>query len=155
MIGNPLYIFDLDGTIAMPTRRIHLLPPKGKGTDEQWHAFYDACDTDEPNVAVIKTLCTLHKGGADIYIWTGRSDRAMAKTVRWLFLNVPGPAPILAHMRKGNDRTPDNMLKKQWLNGMDQIDRDRLVAVFDDRDRVVKMWRDNRITCFQVAEGDF
>jgi len=28
-------------------------------------------------------------------------------------------------------------------------------VVFDDRDRVVKMWRENGIRCFQVAEGNF
>lgn len=35
------------------------------------------------------------------------------------------------------------------------VDRDRLVAVFDDRARVVRMWRKAGITCFQVAPGDF
>jgi len=34
-------------------------------------------------------------------------------------------------------------------------DKSRLVAVFDDRDRVVKMWRDVGVTCFQVADGEF
>jgi hypothetical protein len=35
------------------------------------------------------------------------------------------------------------------------IDRERLVGAFDDRQRVVDMWRRNGITCFQVAPGDF
>jgi hypothetical protein len=29
------------------------------------------------------------------------------------------------------------------------------MCTFDDRDKVVKMWRDNGIICFQVAPGDF
>jgi hypothetical protein len=29
------------------------------------------------------------------------------------------------------------------------------MCVFDDRDKVVKMWRDNDISCFQVNYGDF
>ena len=35
------------------------------------------------------------------------------------------------------------------------VDKDDIFAVFDDRNQVVDMWRDNGITCFQVAEGDF
>jgi hypothetical protein len=31
----------------------------------------------------------------------------------------------------------------------------RLVAVFEDRDRMVKMWRAAGVPCFQVAEGEF
>jgi hypothetical protein len=30
-----------------------------------------------------------------------------------------------------------------------------LIAVFDDRDKVVKIWRNNGVRCCQVAEGDF
>lgn len=31
----------------------------------------------------------------------------------------------------------------------------RLVMTFDDRDRVVAMWRRNGVVCAQVAPGDF
>lgn len=33
--------------------------------------------------------------------------------------------------------------------------RRRLVAVFDDRDKVVSMWRARGVACFQVAPGAF
>jgi hypothetical protein len=46
-------------------------------------------------------------------------------------------------------------LKKQWLDSMLVDDRQRLVAVFDDRSSVVKMWRDAGVPCFQVAPGEF
>jgi hypothetical protein len=51
--------------------------------------------------------------------------------------------------------TPDDVLKRQWFDAMLRDDRERLVATFDDRDRVVKMWRDAGVTCFQVAPGEF
>ena len=38
---------------------------------------------------------------------------------------------------------------------MSPEDRARLVMVFDDRDRVVNMWRRNGVVCAQVAPGDF
>ena len=34
-------------------------------------------------------------------------------------------------------------------------DKERLVAVFEDRDRMVKMWRAAGVPCFQVADGEF
>ena len=58
-------------------------------------------------------------------------------------------------MRDEGDHSADDDLKKRWLDSMLIDDRNRLVAAFDDRDRVVKMWRDNDVACFQVAPGDF
>ena len=31
----------------------------------------------------------------------------------------------------------------------------RILCVFDDRTKVVNMWRENGLSCFQVAPGDF
>jgi hypothetical protein len=46
------------------------------------------------------------------------------------------------------------VLKKQWLD--DELNAgEEILCVFDDRDKVVKMWRDNGITCMQVNYGDF
>lgn len=53
------------------------------------------------------------------------------------------------------DHTPDDKLKKRWLDEMHWDDRSRIVAVFEDRARVVAMWRAAGIPCFQVADGDF
>lgn len=58
-------------------------------------------------------------------------------------------------MRQEGDYTPDDILKRKWLDGMLVDDRHRLVATFDDRDRVVAMWRAAGVLCFQVADGEF
>jgi hypothetical protein len=49
---------------------------------------------------------------------------------------------------------PDDQLKKRWL---DQLfpKKEEILCVFDDRDKVVRMWRDNGLTCLQVGEGNF
>ena len=62
--------------------------------------------------------------------------------------------PML-RMRKQGDYTPDEVLKKQWFDELSTHDRMRLMCVFDDRDKVVKMWRDEGVACFQVAPGEF
>ena len=51
---------------------------------------------------------------------------------------------------------PDDKLKQHWLDSLFEGDRKNdIVCVFDDRDKVVKMWRENGLDCFQVANGNF
>ena len=49
---------------------------------------------------------------------------------------------------------PDDKLKQHWLDQLFPV-KDNILCIFDDRDKVVKMWRDNGLTTFQVAEGNF
>lgn len=150
---TPLYIFDLDGTLAKIEHRRHFVENGAR----RWKEFFAACIDDEPNVPVIKTLKRLVRGGSEVRIWSGRSDEVQTETRKWLNVHVFGRyiwEPML-RMRKAGDYTPDNVLKERWLDEMEPEDRARLVAVFDDRDRLVKMYRDRGVACFQVAPGDF
>ena len=52
-------------------------------------------------------------------------------------------------------KRPDEELKSYWYLSLSEEDKKRLVAVFDDRTKLVKMWRSLGVACFQVAEGDF
>lgn len=153
---KPLYIFDLDGTLALIEHRRHMLEWE---TRDKWRHFYAACDKDQPNEPVIATMERLRHAGADVWIFSGRSDEVRDKTVAWLahhtsFMTHDLEAPTLT-MRAAGDYTADDVLKKQWFDGMLVDDRRRLVATFDDRDRVVAMWRAEGVTCFQVAPGEF
>lgn len=154
---KPLYIFDIDGTIALIGHRRHFVErERGK---QDWKAFYASCVDDVPNEPVIKTLERLRHAGAEIWFFSGRSGEVRNQTVEWIaantsFMTHELDGPILT-MRQEGDYTPDDILKKQWLDDMLVDDRRRLVAVFDDRDRVVQMWRANGVACFQVADGEF
>ena len=153
---TPLYIFDLDGTLALIEHRQHILECTDR---DKWRRFYAACDLDTANLPVISTLELLRKTGAEVWIFTGRSGEVRDKTVAWLAAHtsltnqeLDGPA---LNMRTESNYTPDDVLKKQWLDSMLEVDRQRLVAVFEDRDRVVAMWRAAGVPCFQVAPGEF
>lgn len=149
---RPLYIFDLDGTLALNEHRQHLLD--NKDDPERWDKFFDACDKDAPNWPVIQTLGILLAAGAEVHVWSGRSDAVVEKTAKWLGDHL-GQVNIGIRMRKAGDFTPDEELKGTWLDELAAIDRHRLIAVFDDRDKVVNMWRAKGVACFQVAKGDF
>lgn len=169
----PLYIFDLDGTLALIDHRRHLVErrtcaacafmgvqtncPDCNGTGEikaDWPAFFAACVNDEPNHPVIDSMQLLLKSGADVWIWSGRSGEVMDQTRDWL-QRFTDAGDVELVMRVPHDFTPDDQLKQSWLDAMTPYDRRRLVAVFDDRDKVVQMWRRNGVACFQVAPGEF
>lgn len=147
---KPLYIFDLDGTLALNEHRQYLV----QGETKNWGAFFAACVNDEPNVPVIDTMHALVEAGAEVRIWSGRSAEVMAETQRWLSDHVGLPGVRLT-MRLEGDHRPDDELKQLWLKELPPRDLRRLVTVFDDRDKVVAMWRANGVPCFQVAPGAF
>lgn len=123
-----------------------------------WSAFYEACDKDQPNWPVISTLLQLYSVGCDVRIWSGRDDSVKPKTLMWLHLATRLSLNVLKEMlvmRPNGDYTPDHQLKRKWLNLLQPQERRRLVGVFDDRQKVVDMWRDAGVACFQVAPGDF
>jgi hypothetical protein len=152
-----LFIFDLDGTLALIEHRRHFIAPTNKKLD--WTRFYAACDQDLPNVPVINVLSALLANGADVYVWSGRSDEVLEKTIAWLIQHTPLNIEQLRvpqfRMRPAKNSQPDNDLKRQWLQELNPADRQRLQGVFDDRDKVVRMWREQGVSCFQVAQGDF
>ena len=157
-MNKPLYIFDIDGTLALIGHRVHLLDDKQNSS--RWKEFYKECDKDRPNKGVIRVMDSLRLMGADILLFSGRSDDVREKTVAWLaehtsFMTHDLEVPGMLTMRQHDDYTPDDELKQSWLDGMLACDINRIAGVFDDRDRVVNMWRKNGLTCFQVAPGNF
>ena len=150
---KPLYIFDIDGTLADLTHRLHFI----KQHKPDWDAFHDACDGDKPIANVIKVFKRIEfDDKADIWFFTGRPETHRDATHEWIRQKMwHWSMDEKLTMRPKGNFTPDDQLKEQWLNNMLDVDRERLVAVFDDRDRVCRMFRRNGVTCFQVAEGDF
>jgi len=144
-----IVIFDLDGTLALIDHRRHLV----ECDKPDWPAFFAACDEDQPNVPVIEIFEALKAEGHTMWIWSGRSDEVERDTVSWLMFECIEFDRLM--MRPEGDFTPDDELKKSWLKKYFPINKDNLLCVFDDRDKVVKMWRDEGITCLQVAPGDF
>ncbi len=141
------YVFDMDGTLALVDHRRKLL--QGKNPD--WHSFNKASLFDPPNEPVSQVLRALFSAGYQIWIVSGRSDVAEFETRGWLTKhNIPFHHLL---MRSASDNRADDVLKKEWA--LKYKFAESVLAVFDDRNSVVQMWRDLGIPCFQVAEGDF
>jgi len=141
------YLFDIDGTLADITHRLHHI----QGDKKNWDAFFADCVHDKP----IEPLCDLARAlmSTSLLVFvSGRSDKVRAETQDWLLGAVGVTGPL--YMRKAGDRRPDYIVKGELL---DQIISDgyQPIMAFDDRRQVVDMWRSRGIVCCQVAEGDF
>lgn len=132
-------IVDIDGTMALRGER----DP------------YDMTRVleDRPNIAVIEAVYALHCQGYAIIYTSGRHEDARADTVAWLERHARfGYDKLLMRKEKS---TPDDIMKLIMYEIMIAPYYD-ILCVFDDRDKVVKMWRETAgLPCFQVAPGNF
>ena len=141
-------VFDIDGTLANITHRLHYIKTKPKN----WKAFQNKVSEDAPILPTIHLLGLLDNAGCRIVLASGRNEEARADTEAWL--EQHGVIYERLYMRSLNDYRDDSIIKKEILDEMRQDGYDPYM-VFDDRKRVVDMWRENGIQTYQVAEGDF
>lgn len=135
----PAYIFDIDGTLA------HKHPDRDIYDGSKAHL-----DTPDPTLAPLVNLLSI---SAEIIIMSGRSEDHRDVTQHWLDTHIQFSLPLL--MRRSRDYRPDWIVKYELF---DEHVRDRyhVKAVFDDRDQVVRLWRDCLgLRTYQVADGDF
>lgn len=108
---------------------------------------------DQPNRAVIAAVKAMYAAGNEVIFCSGRTDGCREATEKWLAEHVGVPFVGL-YMRAGGDMRKDSVVKRELFDQHIRRFWD-VVAVFDDRDQVVNMWRSLGLTVFQVAEGNF
>lgn len=139
-----VFLVDIDGTVALRDED----SPKCRGPFD-WRRVGE----DIPNEPVIAVVRAIAAAGHPIIYMSGRSEECRAATSVWIaeHVRVPGVALL---MRPRGDSRPDDVVKRLLYRRMIKPNYE-VVAVLDDRDRVVRMWRDLGLTVLQVAEGDF
>lgn len=148
-------IFDLDGTLALIDDR-RTLSTKDNGKID-WDIFFDPnnINLDKPNQPVIKVAQMFKDSGFRIVILSGRLKTTKNVTKKWLEnFNVPFDVLKMRPDNKQFKFMSDDDLKQGWLDTL-FTNKEDVFAVFDDRKKVVDMWRSNGLNVFQVAEGDF
>jgi predicted kinase len=137
-------ICDIDGTVA---------------SHEGMRSPYDysKVSLDRPRNAVIDVLTSRVDSGQKLIFMSGRPDidNVRADTEEWLADCVCLPYEMLL-MRPADRQQVNDAVVKRDLFDEHIRGRYNIAAVFDDRDRVVDMWRRQLgLTCFQVNYGDF
>jgi len=157
---NKWVIFDLDGTLADIEDRRKLSTKTG---EMNWDEFFNPknIEMDKPNTPVIMMFQALKAFGYNIAIFSGRSASTKQATFDWLEKHGVGNWDRLKLRPEKHPFKfmPDDKLKLHWFNETfvdpEDMDEAEVVAVFDDRDKVVNMWREIGLTCMQVAPGNF
>lgn len=152
-MSTPCYIFDIDGTLADMSHRLHhIVREPGDDRPKDWRACFAAAPNDTPIQHMITVCRALIEAGHFVVFVSGRSDECRAATEAWLAQHVIGEQAL--YMRCAGDHRDDDVIKLEILAEM-RRDGWPPVMVFDDRTRVVKAWRAAGIPCAQVADGDF
>lgn len=115
-----------------------------------YEKFNDSLELDEPNENIVR-ICKALSDFFNIFICTGRNEKFRKRTEDWLKkYDIPSSQ---LWMRPDNNTESDAIVKKRMLDAIQRTCN--VVAVFDDRGKVVNMWRENGILCCQVAKGEY
>mgnify|MGYP003321050512 FL=1 len=142
-------IFDVDGTIADVEHRRHFVTQR----PADWKSFKEETVNDTP----VEWVCDIAKRhiarGDDVAFFSARneSQRGVTETQisEWIGNGHKG-----LFLRPDGDFRPDEEFKSDLADKFEEFGG-KIDIVFDDRNKVVDMWRDNGLTTFQVADGDF
>lgn len=133
----PLYIFDVDGTLA----RMQGRSPYA----------YDKAEYDELIKNVAYVMHVLYETGHAIAIITGREEWSREHLMRWFAKHELYPDHVF--MRPTGDRRPDDVVKLEIFD-KNLRNEYHVVGVFDDRRRVCQMWERIGLTLFRVGPMD-
>lgn len=156
MAKRRIVLVDIDGTISDASDRAAKYLGECK---KDWDGFYNACGEDKPIKPIIEVVEVLSTNFEIVYC-TGRRESCREDTIKWLdeniklFGNIRRCHDIL--FRKDGDKRHDTVVKPRMLDEYLKCNPDTEVAVIlEDRNSMVKKWRELGYTCLQVAEGDF
>lgn len=139
-------IFDIDGTLSDPSHRLHHV----ENHPHNWAAFFDEMSEDGLHEPIRWLAWVIAQSGTRIILTSGRPETHRRQTEEWL-ANYEVPYDAL-YMRAEGDFRADYIVKSQMLDAI-IADGNDVVLVVDDRESVIKMWRERGLTCLQCREN--
>ena len=145
-------IFDVDGTIADVEHRRHLVNGE-KGFKPDWKAFREATVDDRP----VQWVCDIAKRfiaqGDNVAFFSARNESEREITEKQI-ADWIGDGHKGLFLRPNGDFRCDAEFKSELADKFEEVGG-KIDMVFDDRNKVVEMWRNRGVNVIQVAEGDF
>jgi predicted kinase len=140
-------LFDIDGTLADLTHRLHHI----RNGSHNWDGFFAACGNDAVIEPIRDLAVLIAQQGWKIILVSGRSDRVQEETKDWL--GRSGVPYSELHMRKDGDYRQDFIIKSEILDRL-IAEGNEIAFVVDDRPSVVAMWRERGLTCLQCRDWE-
>lgn len=136
------YMVDIDGTCTT-------------GPCERSPYEWAKVGQDKPNEAVIRAVWALYHAGHIIIFCSGRDAVCRPETEEWLTKNFSASmvarSPLF--MRKEGDMRKDSVVKMKLFD--ERIRNNyNVIAVFDDRPQVIRMWKSLGLQVFDVAQSE-
>jgi predicted kinase len=132
-------ISDIDGTVA------HM---NGKRGPFEWTKV----GIDDADWSVIRMLKNWTDQGEKLIMVSGRDESCRKETEEWLTSKG-----IIFHnlfMRPAGDFRKDSLIKAE-IYEKEIKGKYNIIMIYDDRDQVVKTWRELGLKCAQVEPGNF
>jgi predicted secreted acid phosphatase len=145
-MAEEIVIFDIDGTLADVSARVHHVEKKPK----DWDAFFRGMSQDKAIHSIVRLCNIMYASGLKILLCSGRGEEHRSETIQWLAENGVNYHELI--LRRAGDRRSDVVVKREMLAG---IDRNKILFVVEDRNGVVEMWRSEGLVCLQCAPGEF
>ena len=141
-------IFDVDGTIADVEHRRHFV-----NGNNDWDSFRKETVNDTP----VQWVCDIAKRhisqGDEVAFFSARNESERDITERQISEWV-GDGHKGVFLRPDGDYRCDAEFKSELADRFEDIGG-QIDLVYDDRNKVVDMWRQRGTTVVQVADGDF
>ena len=141
-------IFDVDGTIADCEHRRHFVE-----NNNDWKSFKEQTVNDTP----VQWVCDIAKRfiaqGDDVAFFSARNETEREITEQQISEWI-GDGHKGLFLRENDSYDPDEVFKANLADKFEEIGG-KIDLVFDDRNKVVDMWRARGPTVGQVADGDF
>lgn len=165
-----IVVVDIDGTIANIDHRLHYIKDI---QNPDWDKFFKKCDKDSPIEDIVELVNMFYRSDKFIIFLTGRSQVVLNETWMWIANNFTGFRRIkdgsryagtqqsALVMREEGDHRPDTEVKPELLQDffdeMDgrQFNKSMIHLILEDRDSMVKKWRELGYTCLQASDGNF
>lgn len=141
-------IFDVDGTIADCEHRRHFVE-----NNNDWKSFKEQTVNDTP----VQWVCDIAKRfiaqGDQVAFFSARNESEREITEQQIEMWI-GDGHKGLFLRENDSYDPDEVFKANLADKFEEIGG-KIDLVFDDRNKVVDMWRARGTTVVQVADGDF
>ena len=140
-------IFDVDGTIADVEHRRHFV-----NGNNDWDSFRKETVNDTP----VQWVCDIARHiaqGDEVAFFSARNESERDITERQISEWI-GDGHKGVFLRPDGDYRCDAEFKSELADRFEDIGG-QIDLVYDDRNKVVDMWRQRGTTVVQVADGDF
>ena len=155
-----LVVFDLDGTLADVTHRLHYIRPNppidpvtGKKVKRRFDLFHHACVDD----GVVEPVAYLYRQfvanpDVTVIVLSGRDAATLDKTKQW-FVDNDLPMPDDMILKNGDQHARDVDQKRAIADQLERRYGRKIDMVFEDRQRVVAMWKERGTFVMDVLQS--